>query len=156
KLSKRELEAAAASLFKLDADRDELLTPQELLPALYAPAAVGPQPAPAMASRNRPATVPSLIVVSTDEDRIALAGALLIRDGQGKNSKASRESLGLTAEAFERLDANKDDALDAAELERFADRPADAEFTVRLGTRAPGQQALEVVLRDGKPANPNL
>jgi Ca2+-binding EF-hand superfamily protein len=75
---------------------------------------------------------------------------LLTRYGQGKNSKLSRESLGLSAEAFERLDANKDGALDAAELERFADRPADVEFLVRLGTPAPGQQALEVVPPDGK------
>jgi Ca2+-binding EF-hand superfamily protein len=156
KLSKSELEAAAASLFQLDVDRDELLTPQELLPSLFAPALAGVAPPPAMAAGNRAASVPPLFVLSTDEDRAGLAVALLTRYGQGKNSKLSRERLGLSAEAFERLDANKDGALDAAELERFADRPADAEFLVRSGAPTQGQQPLEVVQPDGKSGTPGL
>jgi Ca2+-binding EF-hand superfamily protein len=151
KLSKSELEAAAVSLFQLDVDRDELLTPQELLPALFAPALAGLAPPPPMVAMNRKASVPPLFILSTDEDRAGLAVALLTRYGQGKNSKVSRDSLGLAAETFERLDANKDGALDAAELERFADRPADAQFLLRLGTPAQGQQALEVVQPEGKP-----
>jgi Ca2+-binding EF-hand superfamily protein len=154
KLSRQELEAAPALLFKLDADRDELLTPQELVPSVNGMVVLGPATQPAMAARNRTPAVPALWVLSNDEDRAGLAAALLTRYGQGKNSKVSRESLGLTAEAFERLDADKDGALDAAELERFADRPADAEFIVRLGTLTTGQPCLEVVPPQGKAANP--
>jgi Ca2+-binding EF-hand superfamily protein len=157
KLSRRELEAAATALFKLDVDRDELLTPQEIVPSLAAGAIPGlPQPPPMMTARNRSASVPPVFVLSSEEDRSGLAAGLLTRYGQGRNSKLSQDSLGLAPEAFDRLDANKDGALDAAELERFADRPADLECTVRLGTREMGQKALDLIRIDSKAANQKL
>ena len=41
KLSKEELAAAADVLFPLDQDRDELISPQEIVPAAYLPPGCG-------------------------------------------------------------------------------------------------------------------
>ena len=150
KLSKEELAAAADVLFPLDQDRDELISPQEIAPSLYT---VGPQdlnapvPPPSM---GRPAVrTASLFLVSTNEDRAALASALLTRYGRGNRDKLDGHTLGLNVETFNRLDADKDGALDAAELAKFTDRPADAELIVRLGDRAAGLPALAVVAMGG-------
>ncbi len=151
KLSKEELAAAADVLFPLDQDRDELISPQEIAPALYAVAAPdlnGAQPSqPNM--RQPAARAASLFLVSTDEDKTALASALLTRYGRGNRDKLDGHKLGLSAEDFTRLGADKDGALDAAELEKFTDRPADAELIVRLGERAAGLAPLSVVRRGG-------
>ena len=45
----------------------------------------------------------SLFLVSTDEDRAALASALLSRYGQGSKDKLDGHTLGLTADAFVQL-----------------------------------------------------
>jgi Ca2+-binding EF-hand superfamily protein len=83
KLSREELAAAATVLAPLDADHDELLTPQKLVSTLpYNVSLVPPQPTPAM--RGAGATRPSLFVVATDDDRAALATALKARYGPGR------------------------------------------------------------------------
>ncbi len=151
KLSKEELAAAAEVLFPLDQDRDELISPQEIAPSLYA---AGPQdpnaPVPPPPSMGRPAgRTASLFLVSTSEDRAALASALLNHYGRGNRDKLDGHTLGLNIETFNRLDADKDGALDAAELAKFTDRPADAELIVRLGDRAAGLPALAVVAMGG-------
>ena len=82
KLSREELAAAAAVLAPLDADHDELLTPQKLVPSLNFTSGVVPPPTPAM--RNAGAARPSLFVLATDDDRAALATALKARYGRGR------------------------------------------------------------------------
>ena len=123
KLSRDELAAAATVLFPLDQDHDELLTPQELVPSLYAANVTG-APIPAGAMPAAPAARPSLIVVSADDDRAGLAATFRARYG----------------------------ARGADELAKFTDRPADVELMVRLGARAEGQAPLEVIRADGKPS----
>jgi Ca2+-binding EF-hand superfamily protein len=118
KLSREELAAAAAVLAPLDTDHDELLTPRKLLPSLNFNNGVVPPPTPAM--RNGGATRPSLFVLTTDDDRTALATALKARYGR------------------------------ARELVKFSDGPADAELVIRLGERAPDQARLEVLHLNGK------
>ncbi len=154
KLSKEELAAAADVLFPLDQDRDELISPQEIAPALYAVAAPDPNGAlPSQPDMTQPAArAASLFLVSMDEDKTALASALLTRYGHGNRDKLDGHTLGLDAAAFQQLDADKDGALDAAELAKFTDRPADAELIVRLGQRAAGLAPLVVVRMGGAAA----
>ena len=71
KLSRDELAAAATVLFPLDQDRDELLSPQELVPSLNSVNVAMPVPMNAM--RNSPAPLPALVVLATDDDRAGLA-----------------------------------------------------------------------------------
>ncbi len=145
KLSKEELAAAADVLFPLDQDRDELISPQEIAPAAYAALPDANGALPSQTAMRRPAVrAASLFLVSTDEDRAGLASALLARYGMGNRDKLDGHTLGLSAEDFARLDADKDGALDAAELAKFTDRTPDAELTVRLGERA-GLAPLSVV-----------
>jgi Ca2+-binding EF-hand superfamily protein len=92
KLSKDELAAAATVLFPLDQDHDELLTPEEIAPAVYqaaVQAGVPPPTLPPALTMGRRA-VPSLFLVSTDEDRAALASTL--RSRYGESAKVADQS----------------------------------------------------------------
>src|SRR5262249_37646732 len=60
----------------------------------------------------------------------------------------------LSQAAFARLDINRDGFLDAAELERFADRPADVEVAVHLGQRGQGEPALAVTVVEAEGKSP--
>jgi Ca2+-binding EF-hand superfamily protein len=145
KLSKEELAAAEEVLFKLDLDRDELLTPQEISPTAVAVANALGQPGsvPGMANPAR-AAAPVVFAVTQDDDRAALAAALVARY-RPSGGKFKREDLGLDRATFERLDADRDGALDTRELEKFTDRPADVELAVRLGKVESGKAPLEVI-----------
>jgi Ca2+-binding EF-hand superfamily protein len=158
KLSAAELAAAPAALAKLDADDDEMVSARELLGepappadgalavAFVADGAPGPDPASPFvaAARGRP-------------DK-ALAQRLLARyapkGAKGPARKLTAKDIGLSAGAFAALDADGDGALDAEELARFAERPADFEFRVRLGKRAGGRPVFEPVDAAGRPAAP--
>jgi Ca2+-binding EF-hand superfamily protein len=82
KLSREELAAAAAVLAPLDADHDELLTPEKLSPSLSRNEGAVPFSGPTM--RGARAAGPSLFVLATDDDRAALAKALRARYGRGR------------------------------------------------------------------------
>ncbi len=145
KLSKEELAAAADVLLPLDRDRDELITPYEFAPYLFPGVRPDDSVPPPQAAMRQPAVqTASLLLISTDDDRSALASALLAHYDPSNKGKLDGHALGLTAEAFRRLDADKDGALDAAELAKFTDRTPDVELMVRLGERG-GQSPLSVV-----------
>jgi Ca2+-binding EF-hand superfamily protein len=150
KLSKDEL-AAAPSLMRLDLDGDEMLTPQELLgnPSVAGRDAA---PAPPVASTGDPA----FLVVTSEDSLAELADKLLARYGRGvgrtNKDDLSRKDIGLDETTFNQLDANKDGRLDAEELAKFGQRPADLELIVRLGKTAPGEALLDVVTPGGRPS----
>ncbi len=135
KLSKEELEAATQSLLKVDLDEDELVSASELLPP------VNPFFGQSIEvfdgfNMNKPALPDNapFFVVEPGESSKRLAEKLLSRYAKkGKQKKLSRDNLGLEQGVFDALDRDKNGKLDAAELARFADRPADVELTVRLG-----------------------
>ncbi|HVS36486.1 MAG TPA: EF-hand domain-containing protein [Gemmataceae bacterium] len=152
KLSREELAAAPDVLCPLDLNRDELISPQEIAPAAFA----GPLPGvtdlalPSQPGMRQPGVrAASLFLVSNDDDRTALASALLSRYALGDKTKVDGHALGLDAAAFALLDTDKDGALNAEELAKFTDRTPDAELTVRLGERAAGQPPLSVVRMGG-------
>jgi Ca2+-binding EF-hand superfamily protein len=159
KLSRAELEAGVKKLAKLDADDDEMLTPQELMgkPSPRSDAdGVGQVVflAGAMADGGGTANGPFHVVASSRPD-VGLARQLLRRYGsQGKGPAAKKltaKMLGMDKKAFARLDVDGDGELDAEELGRFAARPADLEFIVRLGKRAAGEPPVALVERSGMP-----
>jgi Ca2+-binding EF-hand superfamily protein len=148
KLSRKELAAAVKLLGRLDEDDDEMLTVAELLPDLF-PATneevVFGQPAPAPASREEDA----FYILVPEDSADVLAEMILKRYGPPaerlRDKQLRRKDIALDRATFNHLDRNKDGRLDAAELEKFADRPADIELLIRLGSRSRGEAVLEVL-----------
>ncbi len=164
KLSKEELTAAATVLLKRDRNDDEILTPNEitnsgrqgddfgglriefLLRSQYhsAPEEGGPfwlaRPSASRADLAR---------------RLQQSYAKDQKRGQAAPTKLSRQTLSLDEVAFARLDMDGDGLLDAEELGRFADRPADLELKLDLGAKSAVElikrgTALEASVRKGK------
>jgi Ca2+-binding EF-hand superfamily protein len=147
KLSRQELAAGEKLLRKLDTDDDEMVSVQELVPG---PAPTGNQFVVVSSGTftTAPANTGAFLMLGPGAPRTNLARQLLQRYGpKGKKPmgrKLSRKDLGLDQEAFDRLDADGDGELDAEELARFADRPADLELTVRLGRTGAGEPVIEL------------
>jgi Ca2+-binding EF-hand superfamily protein len=133
KLSKEELLAAPAVLGKLDTDSDEMITPRELVPNGVGAGFVVRNLTEA---RPNPKAFPFLLLFSDDPPR-ALAERLLARYDRDKDGKLSRAEAGLPRDAFDRLDANHDGHLDAAELGAWRAGPPDLELTVPLDADSP-------------------
>ncbi len=150
KLSKEELAAAPGLLKRLDTDDDEMLGLDELLPGSGASSTTAAQLAKAelLAAGKagaQPVNNSPFVVASTKQAAEGLAQRLLARYG-GKDARTlSRQEVGLDRETFAALDADRNGALDAAELAGVADLPADVEVVVRLGKRAANEEAVEVV-----------
>jgi Ca2+-binding EF-hand superfamily protein len=149
KLSREELAAAPARLARLDTNDDEMIDVNELNPnnlpdndfALNAVFVVDQ----AVEEQAGP-----FVAVRAGEVNKELARRLLAQYGpKGKGApgvrKLGRKDLGLDEAAFAQLDADGDGELDAEELARFAQRPADLELMVRVGRRAASEAPLEVL-----------
>ncbi len=128
KLSKAELEAAPAALAKFDTDGDEMITIRELLTNGVSTGFVVRSMTEA---RPDPKAFPFLLLFPDDPPR-ALAERLLARYDRDKDGKLSRDEAGLPRDAFDRLDADHNGRLSAAELEGWRAGPADLELTVQL------------------------
>jgi Ca2+-binding EF-hand superfamily protein len=148
KLSKEELAAAPAKLLTLDADDDEMITIEELLPnsaqiGVRAAGRVNPRrPQPVAENSTFVQLVPGQSSAGLVKQLQTRYGA---KKGEQGDAKLSRKEIGLDQATFDLLDTNKDGVLDAEELARFAQKPADLELTVRLGKTGPGEAAVEVV-----------
>src|SRR5204862_7488893 len=87
---------------------------------------------------------PFRLLLVEKETTAELARQLLARYDRDGDGKLSHAEIGLERVAFDRLDANRDGRLDAAELARFGTIPADLELVVRLGRTAPGEVPVTV------------
>lgn len=135
KLSKEELQHAAASLRRFDVDDDETVTVQELAP-------IGGG-FPLRQPQQRQAGNNAMIAVDP-HDRAALAAKLLEAFDKNKDKKLTHEEIGLEEARFGQLDVNGDGELDADELARFDTLPPDGEFTLRVGALGAGEAMAEV------------
>ncbi len=150
KLSREELAAAPARLLTRDVDDDEMITPQEL---------VGPKRAAAESPvrlRELPGGVRELsinnnnpvVLINPGESGTGLAKRLIAQYGKGRKNLTA-DDLGLDKATFDKLDADKDGALDAEELAQFAKRPPDVELTFRVGTKGETEAGVEGTARAG-------
>jgi Ca2+-binding EF-hand superfamily protein len=147
KLSRAELEAATTVLAKLDVNDDELISVGELTPfgnfldvGFRMQEGTEPPPETVRCWPRSPDDVP--------EPLLRRLWALYDRD---KNQKLTRAEIGLDKEVFERLDANGDGVLDAAEFARWLEQPPDVEFIVQLGQVGSRQEAVTAWQPAGPP-----
>jgi Ca2+-binding EF-hand superfamily protein len=159
KLSREELASGPARLRKLDANDDEMITPDELSPS-HVPDDGGVEGGAVafVLDGSLPAANGGgpFMLLRRGETSKDLARRLLQQYGAtGKGTaptRLSRKALGLDEATFARLDADGDGLLDAEELARFAQRPPDLELMVRAGAGNAAGPGLEIVRRHGAPA----
>jgi Ca2+-binding EF-hand superfamily protein len=132
KLSAQELAHAEKSLAGADANDDDLITPEELVPGLEFGFGRPVQ------RPGRDAPAPVLSLVNPDDPSDKQAAPLLSRYDKDKDGKLSRAEIGFDEATFAALDANKDGRLDATELAGWFKQPPDLELAVPLrGPRPP-------------------
>jgi Ca2+-binding EF-hand superfamily protein len=163
RLSAEELAAAPQRLLHKDLDDDEMITIAELLGEATTPGVEDGAfkfVLDSYASMGGGQPDSSFLTVDPGDRGEALAKELLKRYGTAKGKEPAkaltREQIGLSREEFDRLDANKDGLLDAAELAAFLTRGPDLELTVNIAAPQQPQQPqpLRPPQQPGKPAKP--
>ncbi|HEY7155524.1 MAG TPA: EF-hand domain-containing protein [Gemmataceae bacterium] len=146
-LSREELSAAQAALHQLDVDGDEMIRAFELDPA-------GVYPVFTFRSSTEQQQVPKnfpFAILQPDMPADTLTKEMLTRYDKNKDRKLSRTELPLEKAVFDRLDANDDGELDAAELAGWRKLPPELELIVPL-ERKSRKDVLVMTAVDGKPA----
>ncbi len=147
-LSKAELLAAASTLASLDINGDELIQEQELNPLN------GISPTfttrAAIDGRSLPKSFPFL-VLPAESKSVEMAEEMLRRHDKDKDRHLSRAEFPLDGKAFDRLDADRDGKLSAAELAEWSKLSPDLEAAIAL---EPGA-AQEIRLLPGADGKPN-
>jgi Ca2+-binding EF-hand superfamily protein len=151
KLSREELAAAPAKLLTVDADEDEMVTMEELLPNL---AQLGRRRIfVAPPRRQAVATNSDFVMMGAGDAPGKLTRQLLTRygpkPGTARAESLTRKQIGLDQAAFDELDLDRNGVLDARELDRFARRAPDLELLIRHG-RGRSSGPLEVLSPKGK------
>ena len=169
KLSKGELARAPEILLRKDADDDEMVTPDELLPIRGDMALSGVEEIMMDPLGRAP---PSFVLLASEESPRSLGRRILTRyspsatpQPPGKPMKQmkpmppttkvlsglTQKQIGLDDATFKELDVDDNGKLDAEELAQFAQRQPDMELRVRLGKKGEGD-SLQIIPRKGSPA----
>jgi Ca2+-binding EF-hand superfamily protein len=137
KLSRQELAQATTALLRLDANDDEIITVEEVLPN-YNPnpgRRVAPRPMVKPAGEQGP-----VVLVKAGQPAGPLTRQLQSRyGGKGVQTRLTRKQIGLDPATFDLLDKDKDEELDTEELNEFTHRPPDLELRVEFGQPASGR-----------------
>jgi Ca2+-binding EF-hand superfamily protein len=176
KLSRQELAQATTALLRLDANDDEIITIEEVLPN-YNPNAG--RRVVASRAMTRSAGEPSpVVLVKAGQPAAPLTRQLQARyggperlgepsvrggnppasqsqarsGGNGLRSRLTRQQIGLDQATFDLLDKDKDEELDTEELNEFINRPPDLELRVEFGQAASGR--VVTVVRPAKDDGP--
>jgi Ca2+-binding EF-hand superfamily protein len=158
KLSREELAKAPAILGKFDLDDDETVSTQELSGNVPSSVEVATAFAIYDDGNDRTNRTP-FVLVAPGEANKALAQRLLShygRKGKIPAKKLSREEIGIDKESFAQLDADEDGKLDGEELARFARCKPDLEVCLRIGKRADGEKAAELIPSKDRPASARM
>jgi Ca2+-binding EF-hand superfamily protein len=163
KLTADELAAGEALLRKLDANDDEMLTPEELTPHNIAGGGDedGAVFAFAVDSTNNTGGKLPLLALRKGGDK-DLARRLLEQYGPksktGPAKSLRREHLSLDEAAFAVLDIDGNGSLDAEELARFSNRPADVELDIAIvqNSKTPGPPRVKVLNAESSPLGKSL
>ncbi len=131
KLSAEELVKAPPALQRLDLDEDEMLSTAELTPGsgnnnIYGVTFAG------MPGNGGPKADLGFLEIKPGT-AAGIAQQVLAHYDKNKNGKLSRNELAVDEAVFDRLDANRDDQLDAKEFAGFFRRDADLELMGRIG-----------------------
>ncbi len=145
-LSRAELLAAQTALCVLDINGDDLIQAPELSSGGYYPSFNFRTTTEVQAA---PANFP-FAIVQPDTSAQTLASVLLNRYDRDKDGKLSRAEWQMEKAAFDRLDANHDGRLDAAELAGWRKSPPDLDMIVSLEQGA-RNDILILPEADGKP-----
>ncbi len=124
-LTRDSLKNAARIIAKLDADNDEIISAAELHANGY----------PGGFKNAAPLKIksgPFALLDPTEKGRSLIAAAIIKEYDADKNGKLSPAEIGFEADLFRKLDRNGDGFLDAGELARWPDEPADLEILLRL------------------------
>ncbi len=150
KLSAAELAAAPGMLLKRDADDDETVSSAEMVGSARNSGEYELLVARQLAlAEGRQPSTPNFLAVTPGEG-MSLGKQLRARYTSAGTKKIgvlnpTREVIKVDEATFQFLDVDGNGELDAEELGRFAQRPADVELVVRLGKLAEGQKAIELV-----------
>src|SRR5262249_52895055 len=124
---RQELRDVARTLNKFDSNGDEMISTQEMAPGFSEPSVIfNRRPTYASAAGGLP------FLLIHPGDTTVLVKQLLGRYGRGDRDKLTRAQIGLEPAAFNHLDRNRDGHLDAAELARWTQLPADLELIIPL------------------------
>jgi Ca2+-binding EF-hand superfamily protein len=129
KLTKAEVDGAVRALVKLDADDNEILSPEELF---------GPRPAPTPQNRmqykdDSNGANSGLLILDAEDAPSRLMYSLLAHYDKDADQKLSKQELILPAGLFDKLDTDKDGFLDGTELAGvYEKRVVEVEFQVEL------------------------
>jgi Ca2+-binding EF-hand superfamily protein len=160
KLSQQELASAEKKILKLDANEDDLVSAEELVPGIRAKYAPPMQPEQLVlqdpnAKKPPPPPESNFFVVVPDGSprlfsaRLELARKIIARYDKNGDGRLSRTEVSFLAE-FNLLDRNKDGFLDSTELMRFLALDGDVEVTLRIGKNEASKALAQVVAPRGK------
>jgi Ca2+-binding EF-hand superfamily protein len=153
KLSREELQQAEATLSKLDADDDELVSAQELTGAqqnVFASAPVQMKSPPTSQLHA------NFLPVQTGAASTDVAARLMVRYDKGTKGYLTAADLGLAAETFAKIDTNGDGKLDENEAARWHNHVRPLELIARLG-RTTARNGVELYgIRPRTPFAPDL
>jgi Ca2+-binding EF-hand superfamily protein len=157
KLTRQELAAAPALMYRLDENEDEMLSTRELVPNtgssvsnLFSMVRGQKAPDPKEVRKSliplpRNGEVPGDLIKAM-KDRYGPKGKKV------EEVKLSCKELGLDEATFRQLDINGDGVLDDKEMAGFIRRSPDIELTVRLGEKDENQAHVETTAK-GRPTS---
>jgi Ca2+-binding EF-hand superfamily protein len=159
KLSKEELAQAEQKVLKLDANEDDLVSAQELIPTFAAEYGPTNQPQVQQDPAQKPPPPPEskFFVVVPDGSprlfapRLQLAKKILELYDKDRNGKLSRTEVGFLGE-FDQLDRNRRGSLDRADLMHYIGLGGDVELALRIGKNESDKPLAALVAPGGKPA----
>jgi Ca2+-binding EF-hand superfamily protein len=160
KLTPDELAAAPTVLLQRDENEDEIVTLHELVPYQKPPSAMAAAmsmmsaPGKSSSSGNRmlmPITAPGEAPADLVRHLQERYGPRTTKE-KPKEKTLRREDMGLDQATFSRLDANKDGALDPAELAAFVQRAPDLCVVLNFTDKANTRTSLDLGLVAGRPA----